>query len=59
MNCAAGRRCLHAVQLAEPVAPAVDVDDVDVVEQPVEDRRRQDLVSDEDLRPVPDVLVRG
>lgn len=52
-------RLQHDIQLAKPVAPAVDVDDVHVVQQAVEDRSGQDLVAREDLRPVPDVLVRG
>ena len=33
-----------SVQLAEAIAAAVDVDDVHVVEQPVEDRRGEDFV---------------
>ena len=47
------------VEFAQPVAPPVDVDDVDVVQQAVEDGGRQDLVAREDLRPVAYVLVRG
>jgi len=35
------------------------VNDVHVVQEPVEDRRRQDLVPGEDLWPVTHVLVRG
>ena len=48
-----------SVQLAEAIAAAVDVDDVHVVEQPVEDRRGEDFVGGEDLGPVADVLVGG
>lgn len=42
-----------AVDLAEPVAATIDVDDVPVVNQAVEDR------GGEDLRPVSHVLVGG
>lgn len=45
-------------QLAQSVAAAVDVNHLDMVQQPVEDRRRQDLVVGEDCRPVAHVLVR-
>src|SRR5690606_25756848 len=48
-----------ASELAEAVAAPVDVDQVDVVEQPVEDRRGEDLVTGEDLGPVAHVLVAG
>src|SRR5690606_23654181 len=36
-----------AIELAEAVAAPIDVDQVDVVEQPVEDRRGEDLVTGE------------
>ena len=49
----------EAVDLSEPVAAAVDVDDVYVVRQAVEDRGGEDLVADEDLGPVAHVLVGG
>src|SRR5690606_17991275 len=48
-----------AIELAEAVAAPVDVDQVDVVEQPVEDRRGEDLVTGEDLGPVAHGLVAG
>lgn len=41
----------------QPEAATVDVNDVDVVEQPVEDGGGEDLVAGEDLGPVLDVLV--
>jgi hypothetical protein len=47
------------VELAEPVAAPVDVDDVHVMEEAVEDRGGEDLVTREDLRPVAHVFVRG
>ena len=40
-----------------PVAPAVDVQDLDVVEQAVQDRGREDLIVGEDGRIVARVLV--
>jgi len=45
------------VQLTDAVASSVDVDEVHMVQEPVEDRGGQDLVAREDLGPVPDVLV--
>ena len=50
-------RLEEAVELAQAVAAAVDVDDVHVVKEAVEDRRGEDFVAGEDLGPVPDVLV--
>ena len=44
--------------LLQPIALALDVDRRRVVEQPVEDRGRQDLVV-EDLTPVQEALVAG
>ena len=49
----------EAVDLSEPVAAAVDVDDVYVAQQAVEDRGGEDLVAGEDLGPVAHVLVGG
>ena len=49
----------EAVDLLEPVAAVVDVDDVYVVQQAVEDRGGEDLVAGEDLGPVAHVLVGG
>ena len=48
-----------AVELPEPIAPPVDVDDMHVVQEAVEDRGGEDLVTCEDLWPVAHVLVRG
>ena len=45
-------------EFTEPIAAPVDVQDLDVVQEPVEDRRGEDLVVGEDRRPVADVLVR-
>ena len=42
----------QGIELAQPVALAVDMHDRHVVQQAVEDGRRQDLVPGEDLRPV-------
>ena len=51
--------CQKAVELPQPVAAAVDVDDVHVMQEAVEDGSGQDLVAREDLRPVAHVLVGG
>jgi hypothetical protein len=45
------------LQLLEPVAATLDVEDVGVVEQPVQDRGGHHLVAGQDRRPVPDALV--
>ncbi len=47
------------LELPPPVAPPVDVEDVDVVEQPIEDRGGQDLVPGKDFRPVQHVFADG
>ena len=47
----------EGTEFAEPVAPAVDVQDLDVVEQAVQDRGSQDLIIGEDRGPVAHVLV--
>ena len=54
---AAGQQAGLAL-LLEPVALALDVDDRRVVQQPVEDRRGDDLVA-EDVAPAGEALVRG
>ncbi len=54
-----GPRPEEGAEFAESVAPAVDVQDLDMVEQAVQDRGREDLVVGEDGRPVAHVLVRG
>ncbi len=41
----------QAVDLTKPVAAPVDVDDVDVVEQAVEDRSREDLAANDEQAP--------
>jgi len=46
-------------EFPKAVALAVDVDDGDVMAEPVEDGSGQDLIPGKDLRPVPDVLVGG
>ena len=51
-----GRALEEPVEVAQPVAAAVDVDDVHVVEQAVEDGGGEDLVAGEDLGPVPTCL---
>ena len=54
-----GPRPKEGAEFAQPVAPAVDVQDLDVVEQAVQDRGCEDLIIGEDGRPVAHVLVRG
>ena len=49
----------EAVDLSEPVAAAVDVGDVYVVQQAVRDRGGEDLVAGEDFGPVAHMLVGG
>ena len=47
------------LQVAQPVAAALDVEDVAVMEQPVEDGGGQHLVAGQQLGPVLDALVGG
>lgn len=47
------------LELPQPVASALDVEDVAVMQEPVEDGGGQDLVAGEDLRPGLDALVGG
>ena len=47
----------QAVEFSEPVAAAVDMDDVHVVKQAIEDGGGQDLVAREGLGPVAHMLV--
>ena len=46
----------QGAEFPEPIAVAVDVDHGDMMEQAIEDRRGEDLVTDEDLGPVADSL---
>lgn len=48
----------EGAELQQPIAPPVDVDDMSVMQQPVEDRGGEDLVVGGERRPVPHVLVR-
>src|SRR5262249_34982851 len=45
------------LEVAQAVAPALDVEHVALVQEPIEDRGRQDLVAGEHLGPVLDALV--
>ena len=47
------------LEVPEPVAAALDVEDMGAVEQAVEDGGGQDLVAGEELGPVADALVGG
>src|SRR5690606_32678400 len=49
----------RALQVPEPIASSLHVEDVAVVKEPVEDRRREDLVARQHLGPVLDPLVGG
>lgn len=42
--------------LAEPVAVAADIDDVAMMDEPIDQRRRHDLIT-EDLAPLFEALV--
>ena len=49
----------RVLEVAEPVAAALDVEDVGAVEQAIEEGGGQDLVAGEELGPVADALVGG
>ena len=51
-----GPRPEERAEFAKSVAPAADVQDLNVVEQAVQDRGRQDLIIGEDRGPVANVL---
>jgi len=46
-------------QVAQSVTSAFDVDDVTVMQQPIQDRSRQHFVSRQQFRPVLDALIGG
>jgi hypothetical protein len=55
----AGSALQGVLEVAQPVAAALDLEDMGAVEQPVEDSRGQHLVAGEQFGPVTDALVGG